>query len=165
MLASVPLFKDVDEYTLQLLEPLFEPYSCTAGTIIFEQGQMAHFLYLLLEGAVEIHYKPYDGPPLTVTNLEQGTIFGWSAAIGNAAYTSGATCREDCQAIRISSRDLHKLCAKEPETGRIILDLLADSVSSRWEDAQSQIQVLLNTTVSAKRKAKSQMRKKRKESQ
>jgi CRP-like cAMP-binding protein len=162
-LASVPLFKDLDENTLQLLEPLFEPFSCAAETVIFEQGQMAHYLYLLLEGAVEIHYKPYDGPPLTVTNLEQGTIFGWSAAIGNAVYTSGATCKEDCQAVRISSRDLHKLCAKEPEAGRIILDLLADSVSSRWKDAQSQIQVLLNTTVSVKRKTKARMRKKRKE--
>ena len=80
-LASVPLFKDLDENTLQLLEPLFEPFSCTAETVIFEQGQKAHYLYLLLEGTVEIHYKPYDGPPLTVTNLEQGTIFGWSAAI------------------------------------------------------------------------------------
>ena len=158
-LASVPLFKDVDKYTLQLLEPLFESYTCTAGTVIFEQGQMAHYLYLLLEGTVEIHYKPYDGPPLTVTNLEQGAIFGWSAAIGNAVYTSGAVCRKDCRTIRISSRDLHKLCAKEPEAGRIILDLLAESVSSRWDDAQSQIQVLLNTTVCDKRKTKTRMRK------
>ena len=164
-LESVPLFKDVDDHILQLLEPLFEPFSCPAGTVIFEQGDPAHYLYLLLEGAVEILYKPYDGPPLTVTNLEQGTIFGWSAAIGNPAYTSGAICKEDCQAIRISSRDLHKLCAKEPEAGRIILNLLADSVSSRWQDAQSQIQVLLNTTVSDKRKTKARMRKMRKENQ
>ena len=164
-LESVPLFKDVDKNTLQLLEPLFEPYSCAAGTVIFEQGQMAHYLYLLLDGSVEIHYKPYDGPPLTVTNLEQGAIFGWSAAIGNAAYTSGATCREDCQAIRISSRDLHRLCAKEPEAGRIILGLLADSVSPRWDDAQNQIQGLLNTTVSDRQKTKARMRKRRKENQ
>jgi CRP-like cAMP-binding protein len=157
------MFKDLDENTLQLLEPLFEPFSCVAGTVIFEQGQIAHYLYLLLDGAVEILYKPYDGPPLTVTNLEQGAIFGWSAAIGNAVYTSGAVCKDDCQAVRISSRDLHKLCAKEPEAGRIILNLLADSVSSRWDDAQSQIQVLLNTTVSDKQKMKTRMRKKRKE--
>jgi len=162
-LASVPLFKDLDENTLQLLEPLFEPYSCTAGTAIFEQGQIAHYLYLLLEGTVEILYKPYDGPPLTITNLDEGAIFGWSAAIGNAVYTSGAICRADCQAVRIGSRDLQKLYAKEPEAGRIILDLLADSVSSRWDDAQSQIQVLLNTTVRDKQKMKTRMRKKRKE--
>jgi len=164
-LESVPLFKDVDDHILHLLEPLFEPFSCPAETVIFEQGDPAHYLYLLLEGAVEVLYKPYDGPPLTVTHLEQGTIFGWSAAIGNATYTSGAICREDCQAIRMSSRDLHNLCAREPEAGRIILDLLAESVSSRWQDAQNQIQLLLNTTIRARRKTKTRMKKKRRENE
>jgi len=164
-LETVPLFKDVDEHILQLLEPLFEAYTCPAGTVIFEQGDPAHYLYLILDGIVEILYKPYDGPPLTVINLAQGSIIGWSAVIGNATYTSGAVCKEDCQAIRMSSRDLHNLCATEPEAGCIILNLLAESVSSRWQDAQSQIQVLLNKTVNAKQDAKSRKRRMRKEPQ
>lgn len=164
-LESVPLFKDVDNNILQLLEPLFEAYSCTAETVIFEQGDPAHYLYLILDGTVEMRYKPYDGPPLTITNLPQGSIIGWSAVIGNSVYTSGAICKEDCHAIRMRRRDLHNLCAKEPEAGRIILNLLAESVSSRWLDAQSQIQILLNNTVSAKQCAKSRTRRKRKENQ
>lgn len=164
-LESVPLFKDVDNNILQLLEPLFEAYSCTAETVIFEQGDPAHYLYLILDGTVEMRYKPYDGPPLTITNLPQGSIIGWSAVIGNSVYTSGAICKEDCHAIRMRRQDLHNLCAKEPEAGRIILNLLAESVSSRWLDAQSQIQILLNNTVSAKQCAKSRTRRKRKENQ
>jgi CRP-like cAMP-binding protein len=162
-LDSVPLFQDLDDNLLQMLEPLFEPYSCPAEMAIFEQGDPAHFMYLLLDGSVEMLYKPYDGPPITITNLTQGSIIGWSAVIGNSTYTSGAVCREDCQAIRMSSRDLHKLCARDPESGRIILDLLADSVSSRWHNAKSQIQGLLNETISAKQCAKSRKRRKRKE--
>ena len=162
-LESVPLFKGVDEHILLMLEPLFEPFSCPAETVIFEQGDLAHHLYLVLEGTVEMRYKPYDGPPLTLTNLPQGSIIGWSAVIGNSTYTSGAVCKTDFQAIRMSGRDLHKLCAKEPEAGRIILNLLAESVSSRWHDARTQIQTLLNNTVSAKHCAKSRKRRKRKE--
>ena len=164
-LESVPLFRDVDDEILHLLEPLFETYTCPAETVIFEQGDPAHYLYLVLEGTVEMLYKPYDGPPLTITNLPQGSIIGWSAVIGNSTYTSGAVSKDDCQAIRMSSRDLHNLCAKEPEAGHIILNLLAESVSSRWQDAQSQIQVLLNNTVSARQCAKSRTRRKRKENQ
>jgi CRP/FNR family cyclic AMP-dependent transcriptional regulator len=162
-LESVPLFRDVDDNILQLLEPLFDPYAFTAGTVIFEQGDPAHYLYLVLEGTIEIRYKPYDGPPLTITSLAQGSIIGWSAVIGNSTYTSGAISKDDCQTIRMSSRDLHKLCAKEPEAGRIILNLLAESVSPRWQDAQSQIQDLLNDTVSAKQITKSRKRRKPKE--
>ena len=162
-LESLRLFKDLDNQTLQLLEPLFEPYSCLAGEVIFEQGDPAHYLYLILEGVIEVRYKPYDGPPITVTNLEQDSIIGWSAVIGNAAYTSGALCKKDCQAIRMSSRDLHGLCAKEPEAGRIILNLLAESVSSRWQDARNQIQLLLNSTVTARQCANTRKRRTRKE--
>jgi hypothetical protein len=70
--------------------------------------------------------------------------------VGNATYASKAICKEDCQAIRMASRDLHKLCATEPEAGLIILDLLADSVSARWQNAREQIQTLLNSSVSAR---------------
>jgi len=162
-LETVPLFQGVDEHILQLLEPLFEPYSCFNGMVIFEQGDPALYLYLILEGAIEILYKPYDGPPLTITTLVSGNIVGWSAAIGNATYTSGAVCKEDCRAIRMSSRDLHKLCSREPEAGRIILNLLAESVSPRWQNAQGQIETLLNTNIKAKRKTRSRTRRKRKE--
>jgi len=149
-LETVPLFKDVDDRILHLLEPLFEPFSGLAGAVIFEQGEPAHYMYLILEGAIEMLYKPYDGPQITLTNLGQGSIIGWSAVVGNATYASKAICKEDCQAIRMASRDLHKLCATEPEAGRIILDLLADSVSARWQNAREQIQTLLNSSVSAR---------------
>ena len=162
-LESVPLFQGVDNHILQLLEPLFEAFSCPEETVIFEQGDPALYLYLILEGAVEIIYKPYDGPPLTITTLVPGNIVGWSAAIGNTTYTSGAVCKQDLQAIRMDRRSLHKLCAREPESGRIILNLLAESVSSRWHDAQSQIQVLLNTTVKAKRRTRTRKKNIRKD--
>ena len=99
---------DVDGYILDLLEPLFELYSCPAGTVVFGQGEPAHYLYLILDGAVEIHYKPYDGPPLMINNLAQGSIIGWSAVIGNSTYTSEAVCKDDIRAIRMASRDLHQ---------------------------------------------------------
>ena len=158
-LDSIPLFEDVDDDILHLLEPLFEPCAHPQGTVIFEQGDLAHFLYLIIEGSVELIFKPYDGPSITITNLSKGDIFGWSAAIGNSVYTSGTVCKENCQTLRMSGRDLHKLCKREPEAGRIILNLLAESVSSRWVDAKTQIQSLLHNTVSAKAKTLHRKRK------
>ena len=158
-LETVPLFKDVDDSILHLLAPLFESFSCLADSVIFEQGETAHYLYLILSGSVEMLYKPYDGPEITITYLAQGSIIGWSAVIGNATYTSRAVCKTDIQAIRMTSRDLHKLCEQEPEAGRIILNLLADSVSLRWTEAREQIQTLLNSSISAKREESGRNRK------
>ncbi|GAB4503511.1 MAG: hypothetical protein Fur0043_05030 [Anaerolineales bacterium] len=144
-LQSVSPFQNVDERTLSLFAELFEPFSCPEGTVIFEQGERANFIYLLLSGKIEIRYKPYDGPPITVTNLSKGHFFGWSAVIGNPTYTSGAVCKKDCIAIRMRNIDLYDFCVREPEAGCLILDLLAQSVSNRWKNAHDQIHSLLNS--------------------
>jgi len=95
--------------------------------------------------------------------LRTGSIFGWSAVVGNTVYTSGATCKEHCQTIRISRENLQKLCKEDPDAGRIILNLLADSVSSRWSNAKNQIQSLLKDNVNARQEANTQLRGARKE--
>jgi CRP-like cAMP-binding protein len=83
-LESVPLFKDVDEYILHSARTVVRAVSCPTGTMIFEQGEPAIYLYLILTGVVEVLYKPYDGPTISITSLSQGGIIGWSAVVGNA---------------------------------------------------------------------------------
>jgi CRP/FNR family transcriptional regulator, cyclic AMP receptor protein len=146
-LESIPLFQSLNRKTLRLLEPLFERYSYPAGEKIFEQGDPAVHIYLILEGSVEVHYKPYDGPSIVVTTLSKGSIFGWSAAIGNINYTSGAVCKGECISIRIRGNELHKFCSQHPEAGLHVLELLADAVSTRWTNAREQIHSLLSTSV------------------
>ena len=148
LLANLPPFKDIDEGIVRLVEPLFELYYYPATTTIFEQKDIANHLYLLVEGAVDVVFKPYDSPPMTITSLRPGNFFGWSAAIGNVVYTSSAICQEDSEVLRISGKKLRQLCKKHPTAGRIVLQLLADSVSSRWSNAQEQIHTLLNQSVS-----------------
>ena len=147
-LESIPLFKNLDRAILRKLEPLFEPFDCSANMTVFEQGDHAEFIYFILEGSVEVHYKPYDGPPIVVTTLAPGSIFGWSAVIGNEVYTCGTVCKDHCSTVRIRGQHLHSFCSREPEAGYAVLELLAEAVSSRWANAKQQIHSLLNTSVS-----------------
>src|SRR6266545_2135324 len=87
-LTHIPLFEDLASDQLALLEPLFEYYKCPPATTVFEQGDLAEYLYLILGGSASIHYKPYDGPPIKITQLPEGSVFGWSAVVGSAYYTS-----------------------------------------------------------------------------
>ncbi|MDP1544566.1 MAG: cyclic nucleotide-binding domain-containing protein [Anaerolineales bacterium] len=144
-LPYIPLFQDLTPAQTTLLKSLFEDFSCPAGTVIFEQGDPAQFLYLILTGRVAIHYKPYDGPPLVVTRLNEGDVFGWSAVIGSPKYTSSIISEGELTAIRIHRKELWNLVDKYPETGRTIIDRLAHIVSPRWKNAHAQIQPLLNS--------------------
>lgn len=140
----IPFFQNLEPAQTALLRTLFENFSCPPETIIFKQGSPAVHLYLLIKGTVMIQYKPYDGPPITITHLSAGDVFGWSALIGSPHYTSSIVSTSDVKAIRIRGTDLRNLVNEYPTTGQIVLDQLARVVSSRWKNSHSHVQSILN---------------------
>ena len=129
--SNLAFFTGLHPTDIQLLAPYFAPQTWVAGTIIFEQNDHAEYLYLVVNGEVTIRYKPHDGPVMTVTRVLPGGIFGWSAAMNNPTYTSGAICSLDSEILRIRGADLRGICEKHPELGRIILDRLAGVIAER----------------------------------
>ena len=157
----IPLFEGLDPEAQQVLERIFEPFRCDAGTVIFEQGDLAVFLYLIQKGSVTIRYKPYDSPPIILTHIAAGGAFGWSAVVGNSVYTSAAQAREDLEGIRVRGADLRDLATRNPHVGRQVLDKLAGLVSNRWKDANHQVRAIfeqvMNTENVPPRKGKDNM--------
>jgi CRP-like cAMP-binding protein len=139
----VAIFKELDKDMIDLLSPLFEEFSCQPGTVIFQQGDEAEFLYLVTGGKVDMSFKPYDGLPLTISHVGKGGLFGWSAVAGSDNYTSTAIAIEAVDAFRVHGGNLRKFCREHPQAGKEILERLADGVSSRWKDAHKQVQSIL----------------------
>ena len=137
------IFTDLDTKTMNLLQPLLEPFSCRAGTVVLRQGTPADHIYMIKKGKVEVSYKPYDGTPITVSILEKDGLFGWSAVVGSSKYTSSATAIEDLEAYRINGSALRKFCMEHPDAGKDLLERLASAVSYRWVDAHEQINSML----------------------
>jgi CRP-like cAMP-binding protein len=84
---SLSVFHRLNEADAALLAPLAESYSCESGKVIIQQGSTADFLHVIIRGRVEITYKPYDGNTITVTHVDTGEVFGWSAVTGSG-YSS-----------------------------------------------------------------------------
>ena len=135
----------MNEEYVNLLKPLFESYSCHSGAMVIQQGDPADYLYLIVNGTVEVSFKPYDGVPITVSHVGKDGLFGWSAVVGSGIYTSSVTAIEDLESFRIHGNELRRLCVEHPEAGRAILEQLANVVSSRWRNAHEQVKsILLN---------------------
>jgi CRP-like cAMP-binding protein len=142
-LERLAFFKGLRPADMQLLAPYFAPQCYPSSTTIFDQGDAADYLYLVLKGEVVIRYKPDDGPVMTVTRVLPGGIFGWSAAMGNLAYTSAAVCVYNSEVVRIRGTDLRTLCDEYPEVGKIILDRLAAVIAERKQSQQSKVTSIL----------------------
>ncbi len=140
---QLPLFEGMSQQQRLWLRQLFIPCDFYPDTQLFEQGDPAEYLYIVVVGEVVVVFKPDDGPPITVARVKPGGVVGWSAALGSRAYTSGAECSVYTQMLRVRGSDLRKLCEQHPETGVIILDRLATVIAERLRNTHDQVVALL----------------------
>ncbi|HND49400.1 MAG TPA: cyclic nucleotide-binding domain-containing protein [Anaerolineales bacterium] len=143
-LPGIPLFENLNPEQRFTLMSVFEKFACSPGTVIFEQGDIAKYLYLILRGKAVISYKPYDGPRIVLSRLKDGDVFGWSAVVGGKKYSSSVASETTLETIRIRRELLQNLLTQTPETGKIIIDRLALNVSPRWKNAHEQIKPLIH---------------------
>ena len=136
-------FQDLNPDQSALVRSLFWPCNDPAGTVIFEQGDLAEHLYIVVEGEVNIRYKPEDGPAINVTRVRTEGVVGWSAAIGNPTYTSSAICATDCLMLRMRGQDLRRFCDKHPDTGMLVLERLAEVIAERLRNTHHHVIALL----------------------
>ena len=136
---QLEIFQGLKKEEIAQLQPFLEIRKFPKGKTIFFQGDAAKYLYILVYGEVDVRYKPYDAPALTVARIKKGMVFGWSAAMNRESYTSAAIAKTDCSAYRIHADALHHLCDYFPETGAIFLDHLAGLISRRIQSTHSEI--------------------------
>jgi CRP-like cAMP-binding protein len=142
-LESIPLFQGLDSQDLSLLSERLQTDSFSEGEVIFGQGDRADRLFVLISGQVAIQFKPEDGDTITVTEIKEGGVFGWSSALGRRTYTSCAVCLEDSETLSVLGDELRELCATHPETGVIILERLAEVIASRLRNAHAHVVEML----------------------
>jgi CRP/FNR family cyclic AMP-dependent transcriptional regulator len=143
-------FSDLPQEDLGLVAPIFTSIEVAPGTALFRQDQPADRLYLVISGRVALRYKPYDGPELGLTRIGAGGAVGWSAVMGNPAYTATAIAGLPSELLAARASDLHALVIEHPEPGGRILDRLALAVSPRWAGAQQQVVGLLARSAAAR---------------
>ena len=148
-LAQLTLFHDFSPEQLEQIQSFVEIGKYPKDQVIFEQGDQAQHLYIVISGEVIVRFKPYDGPDITVSHITPGGVFGWSAALGRSAYTSGAITTTAAEIFRFRAKDLHKLCENNPEMGRIILDRLAAVIAERLRSTHKQVLALLTQAVNS----------------
>lgn len=151
-LIQIPFFVGVSEDQLALLSPLFSSCEFVSGTLLFEQGDVAEYLYLVVKGEVTLRYKPEDGPEIIVSHIKTGGLVGWSAALGNRHYTLGAICGRQSQLLRVRGKDLRALCTEHPETGSILLDHLATAIAERLSSTHAEVINLLKQGIALNQK-------------
>lgn len=149
ILDCLPLFDGFSLEQLDLIRPLFAVCEQREGDVLFQQGDIAGFLYLLVQGEAVVRYKPDDGPWLTVARIRPEGVLGWSAVLGSPCYTSSGICTADSVFLRISGESLRRLSEEHPHTGSLLLERLATMIAQRLRNTHSYVIALLEQGLGA----------------
>lgn len=100
-----------------------------AGTILFEEGEAADRLYVLLEGRVRISLGESGHVVYLVSR--GGEAFGWSSLVGRERYSASAETVEPTTLIFFERERLHQVLVKDPANGMILYEGLAKTLAGR----------------------------------
>ena len=75
-LRNIDLFDSLDQVELQKLAQSLEHRPYAQGDVLFRQGEIDHFLYIIDAGRADLFINDNEGNEAYAFTLEQGAIFG-----------------------------------------------------------------------------------------
>jgi CRP-like cAMP-binding protein len=142
-----PMFSGLTPGQVARLAPAFQHVHFAAGERIFGQGSPANCVYLLEVGEVALQLHPEDGGCLTIGHIHPGGLFGWSAVLGRARYTSSATSETDAEALVARGADLRAAMHADSTLGRVLLARMAQAAAGRTSDVHGQVARLIQNEI------------------
>lgn len=123
MVASVPLFRGLDASAIAEIMRYLRAQSVPAGTTIVRRGEVAHSMYFVAEGEVEIEL------PKEKVRLGEGQFFGEVALLQKTLRTANVRAVEATKLLLLDAYDLQTLMVRNPEVG----DAIHEVAKSRSE--------------------------------
>ena len=138
LLSEVDLFEDLPDEQIAAIAEICEEVTHSKGEMIFDEGERAGKLYILMEGRVSIRMRLTTRPQsITVSVLNSAPqSFGWSGVVAPYFYTAFALCEEDCRLLTLPGQKLIEVLRQEPVSGFEVMRRISEVISSRLRNSR-----------------------------
>ncbi len=117
--------------------------SFKAGATVYQRGQKANFLYLVLSGQVVLRLQKNGGVSILIDQLGSGDMFGSCASRAAESYALTAQCMEDSEILRIEAAVLNKLLEKDLRMGYAIQSQISQVYFKRYIETMEKLQAIV----------------------
>ena len=138
ILSQNKLFEGISEKTLAAIAAISEELTLQEGRLVFVEGSKAEYVYILLEGEVDIQVSLTSRPgslTVAVVNLPNQN-FGWSGIVPPYNYTASALCKTDCRILAMEGKKLMQVLQREPRFGFIVMQRMAELIARRLRNSR-----------------------------
>ena len=125
MLRQVDLFTVLSEDEMNELGERLQYAPFARGDVITKQGNIAHWLYIIMFGEVEVRYEPPNAAPQTLSTLRAGQFFGEMALLTGDARSATVVAKTDVECYRLDGKSFQGLLLGRPEIAEGIARVIA----------------------------------------
>jgi CRP/FNR family transcriptional activator FtrB len=143
-LKKTELFGTLSESQLNILLSHSSEESFPEGKTIFRQGDEANYLYILIEGMLDLSVKTGEKFDFLTSKVEkEGAAFGIPSLIEPFRYNVTATCLKPSKVLVINAGRLKMDMKKDPAMGMEIMKKLVSIYFNRLNEIRSGVSNLL----------------------
>jgi CRP-like cAMP-binding protein len=132
-LGMVSFFQDLDQKELDEIVKRFSATHYREGDEIYYQGDPAHYLRVVVDGAVKLLRYTDEGKDVVLDILNPGSYFGSLKLLGSDVYTESAEAQSGCCILSIGLKDFREILQEYPSVGIAILEMSAEKLRSSQE--------------------------------
>ncbi len=124
-LQSSPLFSVLEGEDLESLARLFVERSVPSDTVLFQEGDPADALYLLLEGKVKVMLTDEEGREVIVSILQRGECFGEMALLDANGRSAQVMTMAQARLLILPRTDFGDWIGRNPNLAMAIIQQLS----------------------------------------
>ena len=103
-------------------------YDVKAGTLIFEEGDVADGFYVVLGGNIDVSVRGY-----LLATLNEGELFGEMSLIDSRPRSASAVARTDSRLVKVDEKRFLFLVSQTPYFALSVMRLMAERLRAMDE--------------------------------
>jgi CRP-like cAMP-binding protein len=123
LLRSSPLFQPLSDGQKRAIAERFQSRAVEPGTLLLQQGQRSHALYLLLRGRCSVVHQDPEGGELPYPDMVEGAVFGEISLLLDLRVTATVRAATPCLLLVLDQDTVQELVLPHPEVRRTLTRL------------------------------------------
>jgi NTE family protein len=123
---DMPLWADLDPIARLELRSEFQQAFLRGGEVLFEEGDQADALYMLVSGALGVSVQGSHGEQRRIARISPPETIGEMALISNTPRSATVTALRDSTLLKLTRTAFERLAARWPSVMLYLSKLLAD---------------------------------------
>lgn len=127
-LRNTLIFQSLSLDELRKLTKLAEVWEYSAGEAVVTQDSVSHYLYVLLQGKVDIMVRGKEKENVRVSEINKGDVFGEASMFMDMRRTASAFATGEVMLASFSREAFFEYCNESPRAGLKIMTFIIYSL-------------------------------------